>query len=149
MLEDFGDLLRIAEQLPKAEYVAKEFRCRREDKEWLMRRCDRVEVTEYPRTFSGIALVEDETIPFGELHLYNVKGERMMVFHLHSPDAALEGTPGDVIQVEKAQWHCIQCSKSSESADELTMHSANTNHQPFYGTKADLEHHRSVLAKAK
>jgi hypothetical protein len=46
---------------------------------------------------------------------------------------------------ETAMWRCIQCSTSHQSADMLTMHSANTDHQPFYGTKADLEHHRAVL----
>lgn len=45
-----------------------------------------------------------------------------------------------------AMWRCMQCSTAHQSADVLTMHSANTDHQPFYGTKPDLEHHRQVVA---
>lgn len=48
---------------------------------------------------------------------------------------------------ETPMWRCIQCSAAHDSADVLTMHSANTDHQPFYGTKADLEHHRGVVAR--
>ena len=44
-------------------------------------------------------------------------------------------------------WRCMQCSEAHRSSDMLSMHSANTDHQPFFGTKADLVHHRGVLAK--
>ena len=43
-------------------------------------------------------------------------------------------------------WRCMQCSYAHSSSDMVTMHSANTDHQPFYGTKADLEHHRQVVS---
>lgn len=50
---------------------------------------------------------------------------------------------------ETPMWRCMECSMAHQSADMLTMHSANTDHQPFYGTKADLEHHREVVRKGR
>lgn len=62
-------------------------------------------------------------------------------------DLFAESTPSD--RAAKALWRCMQCSKSSESADMLTMHSANTGHQSFYGTEADLHHHRRVVSQGQ
>ena len=47
-----------------------------------------------------------------------------------------------------AMWRCLQCSTAHQSSDMLSMHSANTDHQTFFGTKADLEHHRAMLQRA-
>lgn len=50
---------------------------------------------------------------------------------------------------EERRWYCIECDARSDEADQMTMHSANFDHQPFFGTESDRDLHRGVVAKGR